>query len=114
MPQGAGRNRLESAAGRVQWGGAGQAGARSARRPIAAGPPSPGGWGCRRRNVPRLRRRASAGQRGGRAQSGGGGRARTDVPGAPQPPSRPAARGRPAARAAPPAMVSWIISRLVV
>lgn len=94
-------------AGGGEPGRAGPAGARAARRPIAAGPPSPGGWGSRRRrcrrNVPRLRRRASARHRGGCAQSGGGGRARTDVPGALQPPSRPAARSLPAARAAPPA-----------
>ncbi|XDA73910.1 hypothetical protein R6Z07M_004125 [Ovis aries] len=97
-------------------GGPGASGAGRVPRepePLAAQSPrargAPGGWG-RRRNVPRLRRRASARQGGGRVQSGGGGRARTDVPGAPQP-SRPAS---PSCARPAPAMVAWIISRLVV
>lgn len=70
----------------------------AAQSPPARG--APGGWGRRRRcrrNVPRLRRRASAGQGGGRVQSGGGGRALTDVPEAPQPPAAEPGRARPLA-----------------
>nr|KAF6308386.1 receptor accessory protein 1 [Myotis myotis] len=109
----------ETGGGPGRTGGAGQAGARPARRPIAAGPPSPRGWG--RRNVPRLRRRAGAGQRASALSLAAAAvRERTCLerrsrPAAP-PPRRPAPAAARPGRAArpPPAMVSWIISRLVV
>lgn len=88
----------ETGGGPGRTGGAGQAGARPARRPIAAGPPSPRGWG--RRNVPRLRRRAGAGQRASALSLAAAAvRERTCL----ERRSRPAAPRPAPARAAPPA-----------
>lgn len=93
--------------------GAGRAGALTASRPIAVGPRSPWGLGQRAERAAAAPTRERGAGPGGCAQSGGSGGAQTDRrAGSAAPPAAQQSGPRPPAR--PPAMVSWIISRLVV